>query len=104
MEESDRLDVRAAVEEHKRLSTEVFPDLKLGLLHGRLSSRDKDKSMRQFRDGELDILVATAVVEVGIDVPNAAVMLIDGQTGSDWPSCISFAVAWVEASTRATAC
>ncbi len=78
VEESDRLDVRAAVEEHKRLSTEVFPDLKLGLLHGRLSSRDKDKSMRQFRDGELDILVATAVVEVGIDVPNAAVMLIDG--------------------------
>ena len=47
-------------------------------MHGRLSSRDKDKSMRQFRDGELDILVATAVVEVGIDVPNAAVMLIDG--------------------------
>ena len=78
VEESDRLDVRAAVEEHKRLSTEVFPDLKLGLMHGRLSSRDKDKSMRQFRDGELDILVATAVVEVGIDVPNAAVMLIDG--------------------------
>jgi ATP-dependent DNA helicase RecG len=78
VEESDNLDVRAATEEHKRLSNEVFPDLKLGLLHGRLSSRDKDKVMRQFRDGELDVLVATAVVEVGIDVPNATVMMIDG--------------------------
>ena len=78
VEESDNLDVRAATEEHKRLSNEVFPDLRLGLLHGRLSSRDKDKVMRQFRDGELDVLVATAVVEVGIDVPNATVMMIDG--------------------------
>lgn len=78
VEESDRLEVRAAVEEHKRLSGEVFPDLRVGLLHGRLSSRDKDKVMREFRDGTLDILVATAVVEVGIDVPNATVMLIDG--------------------------
>ncbi len=78
VEESDRLDVRAAVEEHRRLSEEVFTDLRVGLLHGRLSSRDKDKVMRQFRDREIDILVATAVVEVGIDVPNATVMLIDG--------------------------
>ena len=78
VEESDRLEVRAAVEEHKRLSEEVFPDFGIGLLHGRLSSRDKDKVMREFRDGALDILVATAVVEVGIDVPNATVMLIDG--------------------------
>lgn len=78
VEESDRLEVRAAVEEHKRLSEEVFPDFRVGLLHGRLSSRDKDKVMREFRDGALDILVATAVVEVGIDVPNATVMLIDG--------------------------
>ena len=78
VEESENLDVRAATEEHKRLSSEVFPDLKLGLLHGRLSSRDKDKVMRQFRDGELNVLVATAVVEVGIDVPNATVMMIDG--------------------------
>ena len=52
--------------------------MRVGLMHGRLSSRDKDKVMRQFRDAELDILVATAVVEVGIDVPNATVMLIDG--------------------------
>ena len=78
VEESDKLDVRAATDEHKRLSEEVFPDLRVGLMHGRLSSRDKDKVMRQFRDAELDVLVATAVVEVGIDVPNATVMLIDG--------------------------
>lgn len=78
VEESENLDVRAATEEHKRLSNEVFPDLNLGLLHGRLSSREKDNVMRQFRDGELDVLVATAVVEVGIDVPNATVMMIDG--------------------------
>ena len=78
VEESDKLDVRAAIDEHKRLSEEVFPDLRVGLMHGRLSSRDKDRVMRRFRDAELDILVATAVVEVGIDVPNATVMLIDG--------------------------
>ena len=78
VEESENLDVRAATEEHKRLSGEVFPDLNLGLLHGRLPSRAKDKAMRQFRDGEIDVLVATAVVEVGIDVPNATVMMIDG--------------------------
>ena len=78
VEESDKLDGRAAVDEHKRLSGEVFPDLRVGLLHGRMSAREKDKVMRQFRDGQMDILVATAVVEVGIDVPNATVMLIDG--------------------------
>ncbi len=78
VEESDKLDVRAAIDEHKRLSEEVFSDLRVGLMHGRLASREKDRVMRQFRDAELDILVATAVVEVGIDVPNATVMLIDG--------------------------
>lgn len=78
VEESDKLEARAAVDEHKRLSAEVFPELNLGLIHGRLSAREKDKVMRQFRDGAVDILVATAVVEVGIDVPNASVMLIDG--------------------------
>ncbi len=78
VEESEAIEAKAATDEHERLSTEVFPDLKLGLLHGRMSSADKDKIMRQFRDGELDILVTTAVVEVGIDVPNATVMLIEG--------------------------
>jgi ATP-dependent DNA helicase RecG len=78
IEESEAVQSRAAVVEHERLSTEVFPDLKLGLLHGRLALREKEQIMKQFKDGDLDILVATAVVEVGIDIPNATVMLIDG--------------------------
>jgi ATP-dependent DNA helicase RecG len=68
---------RAAIAEYERLSQEVFPDLRLGLLHGRMSAADKDKVMRCFRSGELDILVSTPVVEVGIDVPNATVMLVE---------------------------
>ena len=78
IDESEAIVAKAAADEHQRLSREVFPDLKLDLLHGRMSSADKDKVMRRFRDGESDILVTTAVVEVGIDVPNATVMLIEG--------------------------
>ena len=78
VEESEIIEARAATEEHRRLSLEIFPDLNLGLLHGRMSAKDKDRVMRQFRDGEVDILVSTAVVEVGIDVANATVMLIEG--------------------------
>ena len=78
IEESEAIEAKAAAEEHRRLSHEVFPDLKLGLLHGRMSPAEKDRVMRSFRDGHLDILVSTAVVEVGIDVPNATVMLIEG--------------------------
>ena len=77
VEESDAVQARAAVAEYEQLSVEVFPELKLGLLHGRLSSRDKEAVMQQFNAGELDILVSTPVVEVGIDVPNASVMLIE---------------------------
>lgn len=77
VEESDKLDVGAAVDEHARLQREVFPDLRLGLLHGRLNGGDKDAVMRAFGAGELDVLVSTSVVEVGIDVPNATVMLIE---------------------------
>ena len=77
VEESDAIQARAAVAEYEQLSGEVFPDLKLGLLHGRMASRDKEAVMQQFNAGELDILVSTPVVEVGIDVPNATVMLIE---------------------------
>ena len=77
IEESEAIDAQAAVVEYERLSQEVFPDLKTGLLHGRLSSADKDAVMESFRGGELDILVSTPVIEVGIDIPNAAVMLIE---------------------------
>jgi ATP-dependent DNA helicase RecG len=78
VEESEVSEARAAVEEHARLSANIFPDLKLGLLHGRLKSEEKDAAMRAFGAGELDVLVATSVVEVGIDVPNATVIMIEG--------------------------
>lgn len=77
VEESETIQARAAVAEFERLSAEVFPDLKLGLLHGRLSAAEKNRVMRSFHGGELDILVATPVVEVGVDVPNATVMMVD---------------------------
>jgi len=77
IEESEAVQARAATIEYERLSNEVFPELKLGLLHGRLSAADKEKVMRRFYSGELHILVATPVVEVGIDVPNATVMMVE---------------------------
>jgi ATP-dependent DNA helicase RecG len=78
IEESDKSDRPAAVAEHARLQKEVFPDLKLGLLHGKMRPDEKDEVMLKFRNKEFDILVATTVVEVGVDVPNATVMLIEG--------------------------
>ncbi len=78
VEESEAVQSRAAVEEHDRLSAAVFPDLSLGLLHGRMALREKERVMEMFKGGEIDVLVSTPVVEVGIDVPNATVMLIDG--------------------------
>ncbi len=77
IEESEAIEAKAATREYERLSEEVFPDLRLGLVHGRLKAGEKEEVMRRFRAGELDILVATPVVEVGIDVPNATVMLIE---------------------------
>ena len=78
IEESEAIQTRAATEEHQRLSTEVFPELRLGLIHGRMALREKEQVMGMFQGEELDILVSTPVVEVGIDIPNATVMLIDG--------------------------
>jgi ATP-dependent DNA helicase RecG len=77
VEESEAIQAKAAVAEYERLSREVFPDLKLGLIHGRMSAAEKDEVMHRFRSGELDVLVSTPVVEVGIDVPNATVMLVE---------------------------
>jgi ATP-dependent DNA helicase RecG len=77
VEESETIQTKAAVQEYERLARDVFPDLRLGLLHGRMTPAEKDATMRAFRDGELEILVSTAVVEVGIDVPNATVILIE---------------------------
>jgi ATP-dependent DNA helicase RecG len=78
IEESERVEAKAAVSEYKRLQDSVFPDLRLGLLHGRMGSGDKEEVMTSFRQGEYDVLVTTPVVEVGIDVPNATVMLVEG--------------------------
>ncbi len=77
VEESEKLDVKAAVEEHQKLQESIFPDFKVGLLHGRMTSADKDEAINQFRDNQTQILVSTTVIEVGVDVPNATVMLIE---------------------------
>ncbi len=77
VEESEAIQAKAAVAEYERLVAEVFAQLRVGLIHGRMSAKDKDGVMHAFRAGNLDILVATPVIEVGIDVPNATVMLIE---------------------------
>lgn len=76
--EEETGEAKAAVAAHARLQQEIFPHLRLGLLHGRLRPDDKESVMTQFRDGQFDILISTTVVEVGVDVPNATVMLIEG--------------------------
>ena len=78
VEESDTIDARAAVEEFTRLSSEVFPDRRVGLVHGRLRSDEKDSAMRAFAEGGSDVLVATSVIEVGVDVPNSTIIVIEG--------------------------
>ena len=75
--EESKLELKAAIDEYERLSKTVFPKLKVGLLHGRLSSDEKEDVMQRFRRNEIQILVATTVVEVGVDVPNATVMVIE---------------------------
>ncbi len=77
IEESDKLQVQAATELAEFLQTEVFPDIKIGLLHGGMKSDEKDAVMTAFRSGEVNILVSTTVIEVGVDVANATVMVIE---------------------------
>jgi ATP-dependent DNA helicase RecG len=77
VEDSEKLDLRSASEEHRRLSEEVFPHRRVGLLHGQMPSDEKDAVMRAFLARELDLLVSTTVIEVGIDVSNATVMVIE---------------------------
>ena len=77
VDESEKVDLKAATEMAQRLQAEVFPDLRVGLAHGRLGPADREAVMRAFAAGEIDLLVATTVVEVGVDVPNATVMLIE---------------------------
>lgn len=77
VEDSEKLQARSAEAEAKRLASEVFPDLRVGMMHGRMAASSKQKVMEGFRAGEIDVLISTTVVEVGVDVPNATVMLIE---------------------------
>jgi ATP-dependent DNA helicase RecG len=77
VEESEKLDLKSAVDEHQRLAEVIFPEFKVGLLHGKMSSAEKDAAITAFRNQDTHILVSTTVVEVGVDVPNASVMLIE---------------------------
>ncbi len=77
IDESETLDVKAATKMYNELSKRVLPDLRVGLLHGRLDAEEKDAVMRRFQRGELDVLVATTVIEVGVDVPNANLMIVE---------------------------
>jgi ATP-dependent DNA helicase RecG len=77
VEKSEKIDLQAAEEEYERLKTEIFPDYHVGLVHGRIKKEKKDKTISDFRAGKLDILVATTVIEVGIDIPSATIMVIE---------------------------
>jgi ATP-dependent DNA helicase RecG len=77
IEESEKTDLRAATAMAEHLQREVFPEFRVGLLHGRLKSEEKERIMRAFSAGELQVLVSTTVIEVGVDVPNATVMLVE---------------------------
>src|SRR5947209_444663 len=77
IEESETQAMKAAQKMHEHLSTVVFPDVQVGLLHGRLGTDEKESAMEKFQRGETKILVSTTVIEVGVDVPNATVMVIE---------------------------
>ncbi len=77
VEESEKVELKSATEAYERLRTDVFPDLRLALIHGQMPGEDKDTTMRAFAAGAIDVLVSTTVIEVGIDVPNATVMVIE---------------------------
>ncbi len=72
------LELKSVKEEYEKLSKKIFPDLRMAMLHGKMKAKEKETVMRNFKDGKLDMLVATSVIEVGVDVPNASIMIIEG--------------------------
>jgi ATP-dependent DNA helicase RecG len=119
VEESEKVDLKAATESFGRLKSEIFPDLRLGLLHGRMASEEKEEVMKAFKEGNIDVLVSTTVIEVGIDVPNASIMVIEhaerfglsqlhqlrGRVGrgAEQSYCILIAPDWMKALARGLA-
>jgi ATP-dependent DNA helicase RecG len=77
VDESEKLDLKDATRMAERLQKEVFPELRIGLLHGRMKSDEKESIMTEVKEGRIQILVATTVIEVGIDIPNASVMVVE---------------------------
>jgi ATP-dependent DNA helicase RecG len=78
IDQSDKLGVKSVKQEYEKLKKQIFPDLETDMLHGRMKADDKDRIMRNFKAGRTHILVATSVIEVGVDIPNANLMLIEG--------------------------
>ncbi len=78
IDQGENDEVKAAVDDHEVLQNEIFPNLKVGLLHGKMTPEEKENVMKSFRNKEFDILVSTTVIEVGVDIPNATVMMIEG--------------------------
>jgi RecG-like helicase len=78
IDESDKLGVKSAKSEYEKLQKDIFPEFIVGLLHGRMKSKEKEQVMSEFADNKINILVATSVIEVGVDVPNSTIMIIEG--------------------------
>jgi len=78
IEDSPKLEVKSVSQEYERLKKRIFPDLKIQMLHGKMKAKEKEEIMKNFNDGKIDVLVSTSVIEVGIDIPNATIMLIEG--------------------------
>ena len=92
IEESELLEAQAAEATWEELKT-ALPELKVALVHGRMKAQEKQAVMQAFKQGELQLLVATTVIEVGVDVPNASLMIIETRNGWAWRSCTSCAAA-----------